>query len=110
MEACIRDVRMWMIFDKEKIKVKNTEFILIDFRAHLKKVEIDNIAVRDSHIYQQGCNQKLGSWFESNLMMNTHVTKTCKAGYFYIHNIINDRHTTTCRVVEWSATKLASHT
>ena len=50
MEACIRDVRRSMIFDKQKIKDKNTEFILIDFRAHLKKVEIDNIAVRDSLI------------------------------------------------------------
>lgn len=39
-----------MIFDKQKIKDKNTEFILIDFRAHLKRWQIDNIAVRDSLI------------------------------------------------------------
>lgn len=49
-EACIRDVRRWMIFEKLKVKDKKTEFIRIDFRAQLKKVEIDNIAERDSFI------------------------------------------------------------
>ena len=49
-EACIRDVRKWMIFEKLKVKDKKTEFTLIDLRAQLKKVEIDNIAERNTFI------------------------------------------------------------
>ena len=62
MEACIQDVRRWMITDKLKIDDGKTEFTLIGTRAQLKKVDIGKITVGDSLIYQKGCNKKSSMW------------------------------------------------
>ena len=62
MEACIQDVRRWMITDKLKIDDEKTEFTLIGTRAQLKKVDIGKITVGDSLIYQKGCNKKSSMW------------------------------------------------
>ena len=50
MEACIQDVREWVIKDKLKINDDKSEFILIGTQAQLKKVDIDNLTVGDSCI------------------------------------------------------------
>ena len=62
MEACIQDVRRWMITDKLKIDDGKTELTLIGTRAQLKKVDIGKITVGDSLIYQKGCNKKSSMW------------------------------------------------
>ena len=40
MEACIRDVRLWMLQDKLKINDAKTEFLLIGTRPQLKKLTL----------------------------------------------------------------------
>ena len=62
MEACIQDVRKWMITDELKIDDGKAEFTLIGTRAQLKKVDIGKRTVGDSLIYQQGCNKKSSMW------------------------------------------------
>ena len=64
------------------------QFIIIGTQAQLKKVEIDNLAVGDSCIsLSADVIRNLGAWFDVNFKMNTHVTKNCKTGFFYLHNI-----------------------
>ena len=88
MEACIQDVREWVIKDKLKINDDKSEFIIIGTHAQLKKVDIDNLAVGDSCISPSAdAIRNLGAWFDLNFKMNTHVTKNCKTGLFYLHNI-----------------------
>ena len=50
VEACIQDVREWVIKDKLKINDDKSEFIIIGTQAQLKKMDIDNLAVGDSCI------------------------------------------------------------
>ena len=88
MEACIRDVRRWMIQDKLKINDDKTEFILIGTRAQLEKVKIDSLVIGDSVVSSSSEPiRNLGTWFDSNFTMSTHITKICKASFFYLHNI-----------------------
>ena len=88
VEACIQDVREWVIKDKLKIKDDKSEFILIGTQAQLKKMDIDNLAVGDSCISPStDAIRNLGAWFDANFTMSTHVTKTWKTGFFYLHNI-----------------------
>ena len=83
MEACIQDVREWVIKDKLKINDDKSEFIIIGTQAQLKKVDIDNLAVGDSCISPSAdVIRNLGAWFDVNFKMNTHVTKNCKTGSF----------------------------
>ena len=88
VEACIQDVREWVIKDKLKIKDDESKLIFIGTQAQLKKMDIDNLAVRDSCISPStDAIRNLGAWFDANFTMSTHVTKTCKTGFFYLHNI-----------------------
>ena len=79
MEACIQDVREWVIKDKLKINDDKSEFILIGTQAQMKKVDIDNITVGDSCISPStDVIRNLGTWFHVNFTMSTHVTKFAK--------------------------------
>ena len=88
VEACIQDVREWVIKDRLKIKDDKSKLIFIGTQGQLKKMDIDNLAVGDSCISPStDAIRNLGAWFDANFTMSTHVTKTCKAGFFYLHNI-----------------------
>ena len=101
MEACIQDIRNWMTKDSLKINDDKTEVILIGTKAQLKKVKIDNLAVGDSKIVPSTeAIRNLGCWFDKNFTMNAHVTKTCKAGFFYLHNICRIRKFLTQEITE----------
>ena len=101
MEACIQDIRNWMTKDSLKINGDKTEVILIGTKAQLKKVKIDNLAVGDSKIVPSTeAIRNLGCWFDNNFTMNAHVTKTCKAGFFYLHNICRIRKFLTQEITE----------
>ena len=77
-----------MTKDSLKINDDKTEVILIGTKAQLKKVKIDNLVVGDSKIVPSTeAIRNLGCWFDNNFTMDAHVTKTCKAGFFYLHNI-----------------------
>ena len=109
MEACIRDVRLWMLQDKLKINDAKTEFVLIGTRPQLKKVDIDSLKIGDSVITpSKDAVRNLGSWFKETFSMQSHVNKTCKAGYYYLHNLSRirkylDKKTTECLVPRmWS--------
>ena len=88
MEACIRDVREWMIKYKLRINDDKSEFVLISTQVKVKKVDIENLAVGESCISPSTeAIRNLGAWFDANFTISTHITKTCKAGFFYLHNI-----------------------
>ena len=75
--------------------------ILIGTKAQLTKVKIDNLAVGDSKIVPSTeAIRNLGCWFDNNFTMNAHVTKTCKAGFFYLHNICRIRKFLTQEITE----------
>ena len=88
MEACIRDVRLWMLQDKLKINDAKTEFLLIGTSPQLEKVDIDSLKIGDSVITpSKDAVRNLRSWFDETFSMQSHVSKTCKGGYYYLHNL-----------------------
>ena len=88
MEACIRDVREWMIKYRLRINEDKSEVVLISTQVKLEKVDIDNLAVGESCISPSTeAIRNLGAWFDANFTISTHITKTCKAGFFYLYNI-----------------------
>ena len=101
MEACIKD--FWNLMTKDSLKINDdkTEVILIGTKAQFKKVKIDNLAVGDSKIVPSTeAIRNLGCWFDNNFTMNAQVTKTCKAGFFYLHNICRIRKFVTQEITE----------
>ena len=87
MERCIADVRAWMTEDKLMLNDDKTEFLIIGSRRQLSKVSISSIRVCEADISPTPVAQNLGSWFDSCMNMDTHITKTCISAFFYLYNI-----------------------
>ena len=90
MEAWIRDIRQWMTRVKLMINDGKTEFLLIGTNPQLEKVHTDTcrLTIGDSEISpSKDPIRNLGSWFDSDFTMRSHVTKTCKAAFDHLYNI-----------------------
>lgn len=82
IERCIKDIRTWMLTDKMKLNEDKTEFMIIGTRYQLGKVvSIDELSVGVSKVAPVSATKNLGVWLDSHLKLDTHVTKTCSAGY-----------------------------
>ena len=83
--ACIDDVKKWMLTDK--LNDDKTEFILIETRQQLAKVNLSILCGGDEHITQSSEVKNLVCWFDSQMKFNTRITKSCNAAFFHIFNI-----------------------
>jgi len=52
----------------------------------MTKVNIAGLTVRESSIVSVTSVRNLGSWFDQNLSMITHINKICKAASFHMYN------------------------
>ena len=66
---------------------EKTKFLLIGTKQQLAKVDIGHIKVGKVNIAPHSPVKNLGVWFDSNLSMVDHITKTCSAAFYYLCNI-----------------------
>ena len=76
-----------MIKDKLRLYDNKTEFMIIGTRKQLAKVNIDGLSVGESIIAPVTSVRNLGSWFDQNLSVISHINKICNAASFHIYNI-----------------------
>ena len=53
----------------------------------LAKVDVNGITVGESVVYAKPVVKNLGSWFDSQLSMSTHISKLCSSAFFHLPNI-----------------------
>ena len=87
IENCIRDIRQWMCVRKLMLNDDKTEFLIVGTRKQLTKVSIDGVRVGDYNISPSPSVRNLGTWFDSHLDMDVHITKTCSSAFYYLYNI-----------------------
>ena len=87
MERCIIDLRKWMYQDKLKINDDKTEFLNIGSRQQLLKINPCTVRVCTTDIKPVSEVRNLGSWFDANFSLSTHISKSCSAAFFWLHNI-----------------------
>ena len=87
MEACIRDVRAWMLHNKLKINDSKTEVIVIGTQHGLSKVSIDGIAVGNDVITPVDCVKNLGVIFDSNLSHNRNINNITSKAHRQLYNL-----------------------
>ena len=87
MERCIGDGRKWMYQDKLKINDDNTEFLIIGSSQLLLKINPCTVRVDTEDIKAVSEARNLGSWFDSNFSMTTHISESCSAAFFWLHDI-----------------------
>ena len=88
IEACLRDIKQWMIKDKLMINNEKTEFMMIATKAQLSKVHQTSLNVGGSVIIPNDEPiRNLGVWLDTTFSMCSSVTRTCKSAFYHLHNI-----------------------
>lgn len=87
MTDCISDIRSWMISDNLMLNDDKTEFLITGPRQQLAKVNINCIRVGSTDVCPVTVARNLGSWFDEQLTMSTHISKLCGVAFYHLHNI-----------------------
>ena len=64
-----------------------TEFSIIGTRQQLAKVNINCIRVGSTDVCPVAVARNLGSWFDEQLNMSTHISKLCGVAFYHLNNI-----------------------
>ena len=87
VEACITEVRAWLVSQKLKFNDLKTEFLIIGTRQQLKKIEINSVRVGDVNIKPAESVRDLRAWFDKNMSMDVHVGKVYSKAFRGLYNI-----------------------
>ena len=84
IEACISDINKWMLSNKLKLNNSKTEVLVIGAR-HRPHPQLDLLLVGDEHVVPTSSARNLGTVFDDNMTLESHVT--AKSAFFHIRNI-----------------------
>ncbi len=87
MEACINDVRQWMLINRLMINDSKTEVMLIGTWQQLRKISIDGIKVGNAEIKPVSSVKNLGVTQDDHLKMDKHVTSICKKSFYQLYRL-----------------------
>lgn len=83
MQDCVADIKSWARQHSLMLNDGKTELLVLGTRQQLSKINISHLRVGDAIVAASTSVRNLGSY----LTMATHVTKTCSAAFFHLHNI-----------------------
>jgi len=72
---------------KASFYLHKTEFLVIGSRQQLLKINHSSVRVGMIDIKPVKVVRNLGAWFDSQFSMSTHISKSCSAAFFWLHNI-----------------------
>ena len=79
-----------------------TEIILKGTQPQLNKINISHLSIGQTSVpVGNSAVRNLGSWFDSNLNMITHINKACQSSFYNLSNIRQ-----ICKYLSPSSTKL----
>ena len=87
MQDCVADIKSWARQHSLMLNDGKTELLVLGTRQQLSKINISHLRVGDAIVAPSMSVQNLGSYFNKNFTMATHVTKTCSVAFFHLHNI-----------------------
>ena len=87
LNACIADIRSWMIRNKLKINDGKTEFLVISSPYLRTELPQCKLKVGKSVIAKSCKAKNLGVMFDCNINMENHVSEVCKSLYCHLKNI-----------------------
>ena len=87
VQRCVDDIKLWMTTDKLLLNDDKTEFVVINSKPQLAKVQLNDIRIGQCEITPTLSVRNLGVWFDSTLSVNSHINKTCSLAFYYLYNI-----------------------
>ena len=86
LEKCINFIRSWLLSNKLKLNDR-VNFWLSVLHNRFKKISINGVRVGLSSVKPSDTARNLGVYFDTNLNMETQVTKICKSTYYLLYNL-----------------------
>lgn len=88
-DIMVRSTHPTLILANHQLKLNDekTEFLMIESRQRLSKVNFSAIHVGASEIKSVGSVRNLGPWFDSSMSMSTHVGKVCSKAFRGLYSI-----------------------
>ena len=87
IEACIADVKTWMVENKLKLNDDKTEVIVFSSYWQKHKVKLSNIQIGEHSIVPSSTAKNLGVIFDSHLFMDKQVGSICRKGFYHLRRI-----------------------
>ena len=92
LEACIRDIDIWMVKNRLKQNGENTEVLYIYKPGFSSKHSLRPLQIGGMNILPAENVKSLGVTLDSCLTLNKHVSAVCSAASLHIRNIGKIRH------------------
>jgi len=87
MEACVHDVRSWMIHNKLKINDSKTEFIILGTKHSLSHVNASSITVGTASIEATDKVKNLGVYIDNILSHKANVSHITSKAHYQLHKL-----------------------
>jgi hypothetical protein len=85
IEACISDIKMWMLHNRLKMNDSKTEMLVLSSpNSVLSGIRV---SVGDDTHESAGTVRNLGVVLDQTLSLNTHVSRICQSGYFQLRSL-----------------------
>ena len=105
LETCLNEVKHWMSVNWLKLNDSKTEFVVFVDKKSLSNLDINSIIIGDSDVAAIQCVKSIGAHLDNSLKMNKQISSTCKASWFFLHQIGK-----ICQYLNEGQTKTVIHT
>ena len=82
MEACVRDIDLWMVHNRLKLNQDKTE-VLVFSSCYRPRPNIGNLAIVDKMVNCSSKAKDIGVTLDNSLSMVPHITAVCKSAFFF---------------------------
>ena len=86
IEACVRDIDLWMVNNKLKLNGDKTEVAVLS-ASHLSTPKTGPVNISGHDISPSKSVRNIGVIFDASVSLDCHIAAMCKACFFHIHNI-----------------------
>ena len=85
VEACVRDIYRWMLYNNLKMNDK-TELLILHSR-YRPRPSLEFVTVGHSPVSPTPSARNIGVVFDSTMNFEKHISEICKSAFFHIRNI-----------------------
>lgn len=93
LEACIEDVRIWMVRNKLKLNDEKTEFMVITSKYYAPVYQLLNLSLTVGGVSIKPSNtvRNLGAFFDNTMCLRPQINNIKRSMYFHIREISHIR-------------------
>ena len=86
MEACVRDIDLWMVQNRLKLNQDKTE-VLVFSSCYRPRPNICNLTIVEEVVNCSSTAKDIGVTLDNSLSMVSHITAMSKSTFFHLRNI-----------------------